>query len=53
LVAGKEEAGYKTTRWDAASLSNGIYFYRLQVRRTPDSFEAGDFVETRKMVLIR
>jgi len=44
LVKGWQEAGYKSVRWDAGSLSSGIYFYRLQ---------AGDFVETRKMVLIR
>jgi hypothetical protein len=44
LVDGQQQAGYKTTRWDASSLSSGIYFYRLQ---------AGDFVQTRKIVLLR
>jgi len=44
LVDGKEKAGYKTARWDAGSFSSGIYFYRLQ---------AGDFVQTRKMILLR
>jgi len=44
LVDGKQKAGYKTARWDAGSFSSGIYFYRLQ---------AGGFVQTRKMVLIR
>jgi len=44
LVDGKQEAGYKTASWDAGSLSSGIYFYRLQ---------AGDFVQTRKMVLLK
>jgi len=44
LVNGQQKAGYKIARWDAGSLSSGIYFYRLQ---------AGDFVQTRKMVLIR
>jgi len=44
LVDGKQRTGYKTIRWDAGSFSSGIYFYRLQ---------AGDFVQTRKMVLIR
>ena len=44
LVDGKQKAGYKTARWDASPFSSGIYFYRLQ---------AGDFVQTRKMVLIR
>jgi len=40
----KQEAGYKTARWDAGSLSSGIYFYRLQ---------AGGFVQTRRMVLLK
>ena len=44
LLDGKQKAGYKTARWNASSFSSGIYFYRLQ---------AGDFVQTRKMVLIR
>ena len=44
LVDGHQKAGYKTARWDASSFSSGIYFYR---------FQAGDFVQTRKMVLIR
>ncbi len=44
MVDGHQEAGYKIARWDAGSFSSGIYFYRLQ---------AGDFVGTRKMVLLR
>jgi len=43
LVDGEQKAGYKMARWDASSFSSGIYFYRLQ---------AGDFVKTRKMVLL-
>ncbi len=44
LVDRKQKAGYKTARWDAGSLSSGVYFYRLQ---------AGDFVQMRKMVLLK
>jgi len=44
LVDGKQKAGYKGARWDSKPFSSGIYFYRLQ---------AGDFVQTRKTVLLR
>jgi len=44
LVDREQKAGYKTVKWDANSLSSGIYFYRLQ---------AEDFVQTRKMVLLK
>ena len=44
LVDGEQKAGYKTIRWDAGSLSSGIYFYRLH---------AGDFFQTRKVVLLK
>ncbi len=43
LVDAQQRAGYKTVRWDAGSLSSGIYFYRIS---------AGDFTSTRKMVLL-
>ena len=44
LVNQRQTAGYKSVRWDASSIASGIYFYRLQ---------AGDFVQARKMILIR
>lgn len=44
LVDGNQKAGYKTVRWDASSFSSGIYFYRLK---------AGNFVQTRKMILLK
>jgi len=44
LVDGKQKGGYKTVKWDASSFSSGIYFFRLK---------AGDFVQTRKMVLLK
>jgi len=44
LVDGKQKTGYKAARWDASFLSSGIYLYRLQ---------AGDFVQARRMILIR
>ena len=44
LADGFQKAGYKIVRWDASSLASGIYFYRLK---------AGDFVQTRKLILLR
>ena len=49
LINRQETAGYKSIQWDAAndagvSVSAGLYLYRIQ---------AGDFVQTRKMVLLK
>jgi len=44
LVDGEKKAGYKTVSWDAKGVASGVYLYRLQ---------AGDFVETKRMVLLR
>jgi len=44
LVNGDEEAGYHTVQFGAAGLASGAYFYRLH---------AGDFVQTKKLLLLR
>lgn len=44
LINDNKPAGYYEIYWDASNFSSGIYFYRLQ---------AGDFVETKKMLLIK
>lgn len=44
LVDGVQDADVKGIEFDAGKLSSGVYFYRLQ---------AGGFVETKKMVLMR
>ena len=44
LIDGKQRAGYHHVAWEAADVATGIYFYRLQ---------AGKFVQTRKMVLLK
>jgi hypothetical protein len=44
LVIGEKEAGSYSVELHATDLPSGVYFYRLQ---------AGNFVETKKMVLLR
>ncbi|MBN1164054.1 MAG: S8 family serine peptidase [Candidatus Krumholzibacteriota bacterium] len=44
LVDGFQAAGEKSITWNAGNLASGVYFYRLN---------AGDFMQTRKMLLLR
>ncbi|MCH6575843.1 MAG: T9SS type A sorting domain-containing protein, partial [Bacteroidetes bacterium] len=44
LVNKHQKSGFHKVTWSASKLASGIYFYRLQ---------AGDFVQTRKMVLLK
>jgi hypothetical protein len=44
LVSGEQEAGYHEVRFEGKNLSSGFYFYRIQ---------AGEFVQTRKLLLVR
>jgi len=44
LVDETQSPGYKAVTWNAKDMGSGVYFYKLQ---------AGSFVQTRKMVLIR
>jgi hypothetical protein len=59
LVDGEKDAGYHTLNWDrkdnrGQEISNGIYFYRLQISQTPFTKGGkGDFTETRKMILLK
>ncbi|RQV99348.1 T9SS C-terminal target domain-containing protein [bacterium] len=38
------EAGFHSVSFDASELSAGLYFYKL---------EAGSFIQTRKMMLLK
>jgi hypothetical protein len=44
LVTGHRDAGTHLVQWDASGQPSGVYFYRLQ---------AGEFTETRKLLLLR
>jgi hypothetical protein len=44
LVSENQKAGFYSVQFNGASLSSGIYFYRIQ---------SGSFVQTKKMVLIK
>ena len=44
LVEGEVEPGYHDVTFDASGLASGVYLYRL---------EAGDFVQTRRLVLVK
>ncbi|MCD6235095.1 MAG: T9SS type A sorting domain-containing protein, partial [Candidatus Marinimicrobia bacterium] len=44
LINQNTAAGYHTVSWNASRHSSGIYFARMQ---------AGDFMQTKKMVLMK
>jgi hypothetical protein len=44
VVDGEKNAGYHEAVFDASRLASGVYLYRLQ---------AGSFVETRKLLLVK
>jgi flagellar hook assembly protein FlgD len=49
LVSTSQQAGFKSVQWDATdsmgrAVSAGVYLYQIQ---------AGEFVQTRKMVLLK
>jgi len=52
LMNGMEEPGQKSVQWDASGVASGVYLYRLQARLI-DGGQAGDFVQTKKLILLR
>ena len=55
LVDETKAAGYYTVRFDATGLASGMYIYRTKARLSSPSVgeQAGDFVETKKLLLLR
>ncbi|MHA2061345.1 MAG: T9SS type A sorting domain-containing protein [Candidatus Sifarchaeia archaeon] len=51
LVSDRLTAGSYNYEWDASKMASGVYMYRLSVGSL--SGQAEEFVETRKMVLMR
>ncbi len=57
LVSETQDAGYKSVIWNATNdhgkpVSAGVYLYQIQVY-DPDRVGAGEFVQTKKMVLLK
>ena len=46
----KTEGTYEVI-FNSTDLSTGIYFYRIAIHS--DGFQAGNFIETKKMILIK
>ena len=49
LVSKNQSSGYKSVQWDATNnqgepVSAGVYLYKIQ---------AGDFIDTKKMILLK
>jgi hypothetical protein len=59
LVNEEQSAGWKEAQWNAASVSSGVFFYRLEARQITGqrldllSGQAGGFVETKKMMVVK
>jgi hypothetical protein len=52
LVNEKKSPGAYEVTWDATGQASGVYLYRLRARQT-DGGQAGNFVATKKFLLIR
>ncbi len=59
LVNERRDAGVHEVKFDGSNLASGVYFYQLQVRPLDSAIGrdsksgAGDFVQTRKLLLLK
>ncbi len=53
LVNERMGAGVHDVRFDGRGLSSGVYFYRLQVRSLVPASSREDFVQTKKLLLVK
>src|SRR5207249_1564273 len=53
LVNEQLKQGSYETEWDGSNFASGIYYYKLVVGDNTNNGGAGDFSETKKMVLIK
>ncbi len=51
IVNEEKPAGFYRVYFDGSKLASGIYFYRIEA--VPIGRQAGDFIQTRKMLLIK
>ncbi len=51
VVSEERQPGYYQVEFNASSLPSGVYFY--QIIATPNGGQAGSFVQTKKMILLR
>ncbi len=51
LVNEEKSSGVYEANWNAATLPSGVYFYQLKA--APNGGQAGDFIQTKKMILLK
>jgi len=51
LVNEKQIPGYYEVKWNSSNQPSGVYFYKLSITR--NGGQAGDFIETKKMILLK
>jgi len=51
LVNKQQKPGNYEINYNASNLTSGVYFYRI--RATPSGGQAGEFIETKKMLLLK